>query len=694
MAKDPRPLTQGVTVDGPTSRDLDDAIWVSRNENGWQIEVSISDVSDSIPKGGDVDEEARRRAFTRYFATGNRPMLPRQLADNELSLLPRKSRKTITFSITLSEDLTVIRTEIVKTRLSSQERFTYKEVDGFLDDESCAGHTWWRDCFELAQRLLNKRRERGALVVFDLKKGLLTNEEGDVERMPEGQYYRAYLIIQELMILTNHAVTSHLLEQGVTLLLRNHTTRKEEVRAQYLEALGKLLVEPTAEMLEELNAESRHIMNRARYGPENQGHFALSLSAYAHWTSPIRRFADLVNHRILHAHLQGAASPYELSELVTIGEHLNAVSDEMRDGKCEVYREKLLNRLSNADKQKLLALDEGEFDRFIKWITDETLPLDHVRAEVICERIAAGSVAVAEITRILFAGTEADELWCELKENAMQWLENNPSQVFQIFPMAHQFCRFPHADTLKLDTEQSGESHSPQFHSRASLYRGGQKCTSETFTASTRRRAELMAAFDLIERLASFPRKSKGTLQMEAPETSDVGNAKGLLLEICMKEKIAPPNYDSTRGGEDHRANFTCVATLVVGSKTLTSAPHVASNKKHSEQLASADLLAQLSSDTELAVGDSASAEKASSIATTAADNPVGALQEWCQARSNGRVPDYSFKSSGPPNAPVFSCTCVLRIGGQRKQWTAVGGTKQRAKRNAAVAACEEILSQ
>src|SRR4051812_27964448 len=115
-----RPLVRGVTIDGPFSKDLDDAIWLTRLEGGWLLEVSIADVASGIPLGSEIDIEARKRGFTRYYATGNDPMVPRGLAEDSLSLWVGKERNTITVAIPIGKDMELGIPIIRETRLVSE----------------------------------------------------------------------------------------------------------------------------------------------------------------------------------------------------------------------------------------------------------------------------------------------------------------------------------------------------------------------------------------------------------------------------------------------------------------------------------------------------------------------------------------------------------------------------------------------
>jgi len=678
-----RPLARGATVDGPFSRDLDDAIWIEKLPDGWLVEVTISDVASTVELGTSEDVEALKQGFTRYFATGNKPMLPRNLADNVLSLLPGAARQTITFYIALDTQLVVKEFRMERTRFRNRRKLTHKYVDGLLDNENHRQHQWWVRAFELAQRLVLKRREKGALVVFDLKEGLITNEEGEVERMPDGQYYRAYLIVQEMMILCNQLITQHLEDRGVPILFRNHTTRAHELRDAYLAQMNELLLEPTQEMLARVSAEARHVMNRARYGPKNVGHFALNLPCYAHWTSPIRRYADLVNQRILHACLDGQESPYDVAALEAIGNQLNELSDSVRDKGGEAFRDKVLKRLTGADEARLMQLEPGMFSRFVKWVSKDVIVLNDIRARAIKNRIKTSAVAILDIARILFAGTEANGLWCEIKEAALEWLLANPVDSFQLWDLGHKHLGLPLRDSVSFASQKSGPDNMLTFTVTASVSMDEKEFHGETFTSLVLREGEQWALVSLIAHLANVSHVPIISTQSDSMPTSMIANAKGQLLEFCQKHRLAPAEFETTHKGQDHCRVFTTVASVVRGGTKISSDPCEGAPKKQSEQLASANLLEKL--------GAGAPAGDAQGAAGGWQLNPVGALMEWCQ-KQRVAAPEFTFTQKGADNAPVFTCTCTMQINGATKKWQAPDTNKKTSKSAAAALACAELL--
>lgn len=677
-----RSFARGVTVDGPTSRDLDDAIFVEKRADGWLVEVSIADVTAHVSKGSDVDRRALQQAFTRYYARGNRPMLPRYLAEERLSLLPNRKRDTITFSMELDASLAVKNIDIRLSRLESTRRYAHADVDEILDTTGHDQHGWWSECFELALGLLGKRREQGALAVFDLKKGLMCDEEGNVKKMPSGQNFRAHLIVQELMILTNCAATAYLHAQGVPLLFRIHSSRPEKVRQHYVEQLARLLVEPTAEMLERLQKDCRQTMERARYSPTLSRHFALNVEAYAHLTSPIRRAADMVSHRMIVAWLRKEPMPYSHRELKEIGDHLNAVSDEVRDGKSDAMRDQQIERLTTMSIGTLRGLKYGDFRYFVEKLADETIPLDPPRASVVADWILDRSANVVDIARILFSKAPQDDCWALVKEAALQWLQNDPAQVTQVINMAHANCGTPSLDELTFVRNMTGKH--PQEHLvSVSMTLGEREFSSETFTAKTIKEAEQRAVMNLLIAIAELP--TPFVPRKKSTGVPGIVNPKGFLLERCVKLGISPPTIEEWGEGPRHAPTFTCTANIVFRSQSFTSGPQRGGSKKSAERDACNALLQRLPREF---FEDASSAED--SVTSDSAKNPIGTLQEYAQARKL-RPPEYSCVGAGPDHARVFKCTCTLHAGNGKKSWTGVGKTKGEAKADAAKGACTEL---
>jgi ribonuclease R len=159
-----RTPVEGITIDGPKTKDMDDAVFIEQRGNETIVSVSIADVSAVVPRGSGIDLVACSHGFTRYFGWGNEPMFPATLSENQLSLVPDHERPTITVTMTLDENLDLKKMEIAQTVLKSSAKWDYETFTSAINDKNEPYASWFR----VAERLLEKRRRSGALFVYDL----------------------------------------------------------------------------------------------------------------------------------------------------------------------------------------------------------------------------------------------------------------------------------------------------------------------------------------------------------------------------------------------------------------------------------------------------------------------------------------------------------------------------------------------
>ncbi len=666
MSKE-RPIVQGFTVDPPDSKDLDDAIIVrKRTQGGWYIEVSIADVYFHVGKDSKIDRTAFENAFTRYLPRGNIYMLPHRLTEGELSLLPGKPRNTITFCITLSRDFSLEDLDIRLTQLRST-RLSYKDVDAIIGNTGHSENTLWIDYFELAQGLLLKRQEQGSLATFDLEKGIYTTEEGEIKRIPQGLHYRAHLIVQELMILTNHHVSVYMHGKGVAILFRNHANRQSEVRQQAKEVLQELNMEVTDDVLEQIASRHRQTFQRACYAPHLEGHAGLNLSAYAHWTSPIRRFADLVNQRILIDWILQKPSPYSVNELQTIADHINGVVERVREGKADHFRKQMAEGFDLMGFADIFALQGAAFLDFTRTVSEGRIPVTEDRCDAMIARIEEGTVNVADIACILFSYFPGNKDWEKLKANALRWLESHMDEIFSFLEMAHTFRGLPAGKELEFtrtDTEVS-----VMFMYEGKLH------TSAPYPLG--REGERFALFELLRGIANVESSAMSSIK-DAVAIASIQNAKGLLLNIATKQLLAPPRFTPSESGPPQRRLFTSEVVFVYDGKEYKAVGR-GGTRKEAERAAAIAVLRKLPIQETVLTGMQQPPQEEKAIAL---------LLQLSQARKINQ-PTYMFESKGPDHAKVFLCTCSF----QSKEWKGAGATKAIAKENAANAAWAELNS-
>jgi ribonuclease R len=321
-----------VTIDGENARDFDDAVYVRKSNNHHELFVSIADVAHYVQPETALDQEAYARGTSVYFPDRAIPMLPEALSNGICSLNPNEDRLTKTVSMEINFKGEVVHSRFFNSVIRSHERMTYTNVRRILvdkDEECIARYRNLVDQFKLMEELAlviyENRRARGNLD-FDLPEAeIILDLQGMPENIVRAERNIAHRIIEEFMIAANEAVARHLKEQDFSLLYRVHEGPDKEALealAPFLLSLGyrlpvkkETITPPEIQKLLEacrgepeervLNRVLLRAMKQAVYQPENIGHFGLASTCYTHFTSPIRRYPDLIVHRILDRALQG-----------------------------------------------------------------------------------------------------------------------------------------------------------------------------------------------------------------------------------------------------------------------------------------------------------------------------------------------------------------------------------------------------
>ena len=347
-----------VTIDGETARDFDDAVWVERLPNGhFALQVHIADVSHYVRPGTPIDTEAVLRGTSVYFPDRAVPMLPVELSTDICSLRPHEDRLVLSALLELDHQGDVISQDFTRGIIRSAERMTYTDVFGVLDGDAALRERYSSlvERFELMRELallLNRKRAKRGSIDFDMPEtNIMLDLSGQMIGVTRGDRNIAHRIIEEFMLTANEAVAGHLQAVGVPSLYRIHERPEakrvlefEELAAHFGYSLGvgavpakkftrlerrrdgrkvhkeivlanedfpissrnyqrliaKISGKPEERILSYLMLRS---LKQARYSNVNEGHFALAAPAYTHFTSPIRRYPDLVVHRILSHYL-------------------------------------------------------------------------------------------------------------------------------------------------------------------------------------------------------------------------------------------------------------------------------------------------------------------------------------------------------------------------------------------------------
>ncbi len=373
------------TIDPFDAKDFDDAIHVEKREKGWRLAVHIADVSHYVKPGSPLDKEARRRGNSTYLVDRVIPMLPENLSNGLCSLVPGQDRLTRMAVIDFDGRGRVTQARFGSAVIHSARRYTYEEAFAVLQGAPRKGdeteemlHEAWR----LASRLRRNRFAKGGLDLDFPEIKVVLDSRGKVAELRRIEYDISHQLIEEFMLAANEAVAAAIRHAGVPCIFRVHddpdTDRLFEfremakifglssgdltVRAELQKLLQKIKGHPEEHPLKLGLLKS---LKRAVYAAEPRGHFGLAKENYLHFTSPIRRYADLVAHRVLgglpaHQPVLRCATPRQ-SEMEEIGGHLSrterASADaeiESRQMKIMEYFEQMLNMRERPDLRAVI----------------------------------------------------------------------------------------------------------------------------------------------------------------------------------------------------------------------------------------------------------------------------------------------------------------------------------------------------
>ena len=355
-----------VTIDGENARDFDDAIHVARLGDSFRLTVAVADVAHYVPAGGPIDREARARGTSVYFPDRVIPMLPERLSNGICSLTPGEDRLCIAVSLEIDSRGHVRRAAFAPAVMRSAARLTYTRVREALVDELLAARAelgpllgMLDDAQALARQLKTRRQRRGA-IDFDLPEAeIVLDLRGRPEAVMRAERSIAHEMIEELMLAANEAVARELAARGLPALHRVHAPPAgDAVRelARFLEGFGLRLAlqdgQVTPRSMQRVLDQARgrpeerlihtvvlRSMMQARYAAEPEGHFGLATRDYLHFTSPIRRYPDLVCHRILRYGLgYGGRIPADLAEIAELASRRERLAMEAEREAVQLLR--------------------------------------------------------------------------------------------------------------------------------------------------------------------------------------------------------------------------------------------------------------------------------------------------------------------------------------------------------------------
>ena len=367
-----------VTIDGEDARDFDDAVYCKKTPKGWKLLVAIADVSHYVQVDTELDKEAKNRSTSVYFPEQVIPMLPEILSNGLCSLNPHVDRLCMVCELFIDEEGCVSRSRFYDAVMRSHARLTYTEVAKILvDGDETLADTYkavlphLRELYALYKVMRISREKRGAMDFDTQETRIIFGTDRKIEKIVPVIRNDAHKLIEEFMITANSAAAKYLNAKKIPKLLRIHEGPSSDKLLNLKTFLGELglkfgggvsptpldymhLVDsvkdrPDAHLIQTVLLRS---MSQAVYSPDLKGHFGLALEAYAHFTSPIRRYPDLLVHRAIRHCLAGKSPEtfvYGMPEMIMLGEHCSAnerrADDATRDVvswlKCEYMMDKI-----------------------------------------------------------------------------------------------------------------------------------------------------------------------------------------------------------------------------------------------------------------------------------------------------------------------------------------------------------------
>ncbi len=319
------------TIDGEEAKDFDDAVSLKETKKGYVLGVHIADVSHFVEKGSCLDSEAMIRGVTTYMPGKVIPMLPERLSNDLCSLKPYEDRYTLSCIITLDRKGNVISYYLTKSVINSKARLTYEKLNEYFHGRSDFPYPDVKGLKEtidkmhlLSKKLRQKRLRKGALFLNVEKPYVKVSKKGELLDLKPQVQQDAEKLIEEFMLLANECVANFLIKRNLPGIFRIHPAPDDEKLADLFvlfESAGYKTYDKTLpELINSINDRNLHYitlryLTRAEYSSRPGLHFGLNKLEYLHFTSPIRRYPDLVVHRIVKAAIEKTALPYKKSEL-------------------------------------------------------------------------------------------------------------------------------------------------------------------------------------------------------------------------------------------------------------------------------------------------------------------------------------------------------------------------------------------
>jgi dsRNA-specific ribonuclease len=627
-----RIIVNGVTVDDYYARTLDDAIWIEPTDNGnWLLTVSIADVSSVVPRGGVEDNLASTRAFTVYVEGESKMSLLSQHTEKMASLAPGQEKPVVFVQLRYDSEFKLIDQTAGRGLLRSSVKLSFEDFENMFFDQHYRFHGMAAMMLNLASNLREKRKG------IPLTSNTLTDEDGRLIYSVGGELGRA--VLQELMVAANRAAAEIVMANNHNMIFYNRT-----------------------------NGHNQFISS---YSSTNIGHAHLGLDAYAHFTSPIWRYVDLVNQRCLLAAISGSRPAYQLLDLEKIAVTANQIKLNL-EAKTGVDAASSLAKIISRRAWRT-TIERMDAVSFRKYLRNGTVGNPDVTNEII-RRATEGLLTCGDVSFVLFSPESTAR--AALKETLLSHVAAHPEQVRVVW--LHGVNEHGLSDYTSTCTQEEGRWSSQVTAGDRMTYGFGHTPTEARGWA-------------LIEHMRKHLSLNRIQVTADAKPMAD-NDPKSRLADMCRVAGWGDPDFNLIQVGRTYDPSFVCAANVTIDERQLTMPSAWGSSKKAAQEGAATiaiDLLRPLAS----AAIERSLKESGLDFDilrdSAAKERPIIALETFC--KRHGVEKDVFFTVEQPKDKR-FECYISFRTNGVDMEIHGKGETRINALHMAAEETIKKIL--
>ena len=582
-------MIKGITIDGAGSKDLDDAVWVERQGKNLCVFVSIANVANQVQLNGELDALAKQRMYSVYSNKHCiKPMFPRSLSEGSLSLNEGSEREVMVFGITLDQEFNVSDTQVTVNSFRNNHRITHEQVESIIAQKHHPLSGQLKALASLGQSLLKKRISNGALSVYDLQAGWRVSEEGVVTHLDAELRNVGYIIVQELMILANSVMAAFCVKNDIPCLYRNHkVSLGAPTNVELMSDVNTAFQSGNANLVSQLQRRMNLIMGRATVDPVVHGHHCLNLDAYAYFTSPIRRYPDLVNQRNLSSFIKNEPYAYSVDDLAEISEQYNTACEQRKKDRAEFFKEhNKAKAVQLLGAKGLEGMSNDELSSYLKEVLRSSeIPEDSILMHFL-DRVLRGYEDNKLLAKLVALGSAKSDAVNDLLFRVIFGVKGLKMSLFNILRQTGVIS----GDQFSI---QEGDQQGDYLSSLRCCFNGTEFITPERLAVG-KKAANEQSLLDFYSLILGRPleevREVKKKIKDEKAKTDNgMGfvqneNYKGAVNELFQRKKLPLPVATFEKEGDDHCPSFVASIKTKMSDQVITLSSMPWTSKKLAER--------------------------------------------------------------------------------------------------------------